>query len=110
MLVRLTAVMGPGGPDSMWRVTIGTSGDRIDIDFPPPFVHAGSAAVAVRDSHASWTSFPRQADDGYLAEWRAMLELLDGVRPVEYDELLADALYAIELADAVAAAILESAL
>jgi predicted dehydrogenase len=105
VLVQLTAVMLPDGPDSLWRMTIGTSVDRIDVEFPPPFVHAGSAAVRVRGGDGRQTTFPRQDEDGYLAEWRALLTVLGGHDVVEYDELLADARYAIELADAAAAAV-----
>ncbi|HEX7835718.1 MAG TPA: Gfo/Idh/MocA family oxidoreductase, partial [Pseudolysinimonas sp.] len=105
VLVQLTAVMSPAGPDSLWRMTIGTSVDRIDVEFPPPFVHVGSAAVRVRSGDGRHTRFPRQAEDGYLAEWRALVRVLDGHDVVEYDELLSDARYAIELADAASAVV-----
>jgi hypothetical protein len=48
----------------------------------------------------------QHADDGYVAEWRALADLLDGGRAVEYDHILDDALFAVELADAAAAAVL----
>ncbi|MDQ0798934.1 hypothetical protein QF050_000573 [Arthrobacter sp. SLBN-112] len=44
-----------------------------------------------------------------MAEWRVLASLLEGAAPVEYDELLADALYALELADAAAAKVLAGA-
>lgn len=102
VLVDLTAVMLGGGADSQWRLTIGTSVDRIDLDFPPPFVHDGSATARVRGGDGREISFPRTSEDGYLAEWRAMLGLLDD-DVVEYGELLEDARYAITVADAAAA-------
>ena len=105
ILVNLTAVMLPGGADSQWRLTIGTSVDRVDVDFPPPFVHRGSAAVRVRGADGRETAYARSDDDGYLAEWGAMLALLDGDDVVEYGELLEDARYAITVADAAAAAV-----
>jgi predicted dehydrogenase len=107
ILVRLTAVMLPGGADSLWRMTIGTSIDTVDVDFPPPFVHAGSASVRVRGAEGAETRYPRGTEDGYVAEWRAVLALLDGAAATEYDELLGDARYAVELADAAAAALTE---
>lgn len=105
-LVRLSAVMLPAGPDTLWRVTIVTTHDRIEIDFPPPFVHAGSAVVQVRDDEGRVTRFPVAPEDGYKAEWRALAELLRGERPMEYEELEADARFAIALADAAADAVL----
>ncbi|WP_194421257.1 Gfo/Idh/MocA family protein [Microbacterium abyssi] len=103
--VRLTAVMVPGGADALWRIGIVTSRDLIDIEFPPAFVHVGSAAVRVRTPDGRRTSFPLTADDGYVAEWRALASILDGDAVVEYDEILADAGFAFDLADAVEAAV-----
>ncbi|GEK87405.1 Gfo/Idh/MocA family protein [Microbacterium aerolatum] len=103
--VRLTAVMTPGGADALWRIGIATSRDLVDIEFPPAFVHDGSAAVHVRTPDGRRASFPLSADDGYVAEWRALSSILEGEEVVEYDEILADAGFAIELADAVAAAV-----
>ena len=55
-LVRLTAVMTPPGADTRWAVTIVTTHDRIDVEFPPPFVHAGSARVLSRHRMVSKAS------------------------------------------------------
>jgi predicted dehydrogenase len=103
--VLLTAVMLPDGPDPAWRLTIGTSTDRVDVEFPPSFVHAGSATVRVRGGDVRATTYRREADDGYVREWRALAALLDGTATMEYHEVLDDAIFAIELADAAAAAI-----
>lgn len=107
VLVQLSAVMLPEGADALWRLTVGTTVDELIVDFPPAFVHAGSAAVRVVGADGRVTEYPRSADDGYVEEWRAMAALLDGTESVEYDELLADARFAIDLADAAAARILE---
>jgi predicted dehydrogenase len=106
--VRLTAVMLAGGADTLWRISIVTDDGLIDVSFPPPFVHAGSAAVSERDRDGRLTTYPREAEDGYEAEWRAFAALLDGTAAVEYDELLADARYALAIADAAAEAIREA--
>ena len=45
------------------------------------------------------------AEDGYIAEWRALAELLRSGMPVEYVELLDDARFALGLADEAAALI-----
>lgn len=110
VLVQLALTMVPHGPDGLWRMSIATSHDRIEVNFPPAFVHAGSAATRVRSADGLWTEYPRDPEDGYVAEWRLLASLLEGVAPVEYDELLADSHYAIDLADAAAAKVLEGTL
>jgi predicted dehydrogenase len=103
--VLLTAIMLPDGPDPVWRLTIGTSTDRVDVEFPPAFVHAGSATVRVRAGDLRTTTYRRDAEDGYVREWRALAALLDGTATMEYHEVLDDAVFAIDLADAAASAI-----
>lgn len=105
VLVRLSAVMTSGGADAFWRIGIATSRDLVDIEFPPAFVHDGSAIVRVRTPDGRRTTYPATSEDGYVAEWRALVSILDGDDVVEYDEILADAKYAIDLADAVEAAV-----
>ncbi|GAA2140598.1 hypothetical protein GCM10009825_28490 [Arthrobacter humicola] len=107
VLVQLALTMLPEGPDALWRMSVATSHDRIEVNFPPAFVHAGSAAVRVRSVDGQWTEYRRDPEDGYVAEWRLLASLLEGAAPVEYDELLADSLHAIDLADAVVAKVLE---
>ena len=109
IVVRLTAMMTPGGADALWRIGIATSRDLVDIEFPPAFVHDGSAVVHVRTPDGRRTSYPVTEEDGYVAEWRALASILDGHEVVEYDEILADAEFAIDLADAVEAAVLAEA-
>ena len=107
--VRLTTVMLPEGADAVWRLDITTETDLIEVSFPPAFVHVGSAVVRVTTPTGKRTTYPTAAEDGYLAEWRALADVLRGTSVVEYDELLDDARYCITLADAAAALILEGA-
>ena len=107
VLVQLALTMLPEGPDALWRMSIATSHDRVEVNFPPAFVHAGSAAIRVRSVDGQWTEYRRDEEDGYVAEWRLVASLLEGDAPMEYDELLADAHYVLDLADAAAAKVLE---
>ena len=70
------------------------------MSFPPAFVHVGSAEVRVVTATGKRTTYPIDDTDGYLAEWRALADVLNGSSVIEYDELLDDARYAITLADA----------
>ena len=98
--VRLATVMLPDGAEALWELEIITDTDMLTVSFPPAFVHAGSAEVRVNSGTGRLTTYPIYPDDGYLAEWRALADLLKGSSVVEYDELLDDARYAIALADA----------
>jgi len=104
--VRLTTVMLPGGADALWRLDITTDDERIEVLFPPAFVHDGSATVRVRFADGRVTAYPPEAEDGYVAEWRALIDALEGTVEVQYEELLEDARYALRLADAAATSIL----
>ncbi|MGX5771053.1 Gfo/Idh/MocA family protein [Microbacterium trichothecenolyticum] len=103
--VQLTTVMLPDGADTLWRIAVATAADRLDVSFPPPFVHAGGARVRVRAADGRDTIYAHDPGDGYVAEWRALAELLDAGLPVEYDELLDDARYGLRLAQAAASLI-----
>lgn len=105
--VRLATVMLPEGADAVWRLDITTDTDRVEVRFPPAFVHVGSAVVRVASSTGSVTTYASDDDDGYLTEWRALADVLEGTSVVEYDEMLDDARYALALADAASALILE---
>ena len=100
--VRLATVMLPDGGDALWRVDITTDTDLVEVSFPPAFVHVGSAVVRVTSGSGKRTTYPHDAEDGYLAEWRALVDVLNGRSVVEYDELLDDARYGLALADAAA--------
>ena len=97
--VQLTTVMLADGADALWRLTVTTDRDRLDVTFPPAFVHAGSASVRVRAIDGRDTTYSREAWDGYVAEWQALADLLRSCGPVEYDELLDDVRYALGLAE-----------
>lgn len=103
--ILLTAVLLPDGADPVWRLTVSTSTDRVDVEFPPAFVHAGSAAVRVRHGDLWATVYRREVEDGYVSEWRALAALLDGSATMEYHEVLDDAVFAVTLADAAADAV-----
>ena len=98
--VRMATVMLPDGADASWNLEITTDTDVLTVSFPPAFVHIGSAEVRVVTATGKRTTYPIDDTDGYLAEWRALAEVLNGSSVVEYDELLDDARYAITLADA----------
>lgn len=97
--VQLTTVMLPDGADALWRLTVTTDRDRLDVAFPPAFVHAGSASVRVCAIDGRDTTYLREERDGYVAEWTALADLLASGEPVEYDELLDDVRYALRLAE-----------
>lgn len=109
VLVQLTAVMLPEGADALWRMSIDTALEHLDVEFPPAFVHVGSARARLWAVDGRVTEYRPDADDGYVAEWRALAELIEGGTAVEYEHLLDDALYAIGLADAAHAAVLQGA-
>ena len=105
--IRLATVMLPAGADALWRLDITTDDERLEVSFPPAFVHQGSAVVRVRFADGRVTEYPQYRDNGYVAEWRALAGAMSGAIDIEYDELLDDARYALALADASAANILE---
>lgn len=107
--VQLSAVMLPRGAEAFWRIRLTTATDIVDVEFPPAFVHDGSAMATVRSAGGVVTSYPRDIDDGYLREWTVLAALMDGEQAVEYDELLDDMRYALALADAAAAAVRSAA-
>lgn len=106
-LARFTAVMLPEGADSLWRVGVTTAAARVEVEFPPPFVHVGGARTTVRDAQGVLTVYPSDRRDGYEVEWRALAALLRGEAPMEYDELRADAVFVMAVADAAAAVVRE---
>ncbi len=104
-LVRFTTVMLPEGADALWRVSVTTAGARVDVEFPPPFVHVGGARTTVRDVQGVLTVYPIDRRDGYEEEWRALAALMREEAAMEYDELRADAAFVMAIADAAADAV-----
>lgn len=107
--VQLSAVMLPDGAEAFWRIRLTTATDIVDVEFPPAFVHDGSATASVRGATGVVTSYPRDIEDGYLREWSVLAALMNGDQAVEYDELLDDMRYALTLADAASAAVRSAA-
>lgn len=101
--ILMTATMLPGGPDARWTMSVTSARARVSVEFEPAFVHAGSAQVSVRTADDQVRTFRRDGDDGYVREWGDFAILAARQRPVEYDEILDDALFSITLADAAAA-------
>jgi hypothetical protein len=99
--VQLALTMLPAGPDVLWRMSFSSAEQRLDLEYPPPFVHAGSGCVRVARADGSRTEYPSVDQDGYEAEWLHFAHLFEGAIGVDYDQILADALYPLELADAV---------
>lgn len=106
-LVRFTAVMLPEGADTLWRVSVCADGARIEVEFPPPFVHVGGARTTVRDAQGVRTIYPIDVRDGYEVEWEALAALLRGEAAMEYEEVRADAAFVVAIAEAAAAAVRE---
>ncbi|MFI6816024.1 Gfo/Idh/MocA family protein [Nonomuraea sp. NPDC050328] len=105
VLVALTVVMTTGGADALWHLRAVAGHERVDLMFPPAFVSAGAAVARIRTPESEYR-LPRSPVDGYLAEWQALLARLDGDEVTDYDSILHDARYGIELADAAAAHLL----
>ena len=61
------------------------------------------ASVRVLAADGRDTTYAIEAEDGYLAEWRALAQALSDGVPVEYDELLDDVRYGLRLAEDAAA-------
>ncbi|MGV9194030.1 Gfo/Idh/MocA family protein [Microbacterium sp. MC2] len=105
VLVQATAVLLPEGAEALWRMTVATTTDEFEIEFPPSFVHGGSASVrAVREDGVE-TVYVAESEDGYVQEWRTWADALDG-GDTDLDGIRADAHFAIVLADGAAARIL----
>lgn len=102
IVIQLVAAMQTEGADALWRMSILTHDDVVAVDFPPSFLHDGSAAVKVYGAQGREITYPVVEDDGYVAEWQLLADALDGGTPIEDDEALEDAKYAIALADAAA--------
>lgn len=95
----LTAYMNDGWrPD--WGVRAVGDDRSFAIDFPPSFVHAGSGSATYVDASGAVVS-PSSESNGYLEEWRRVGQLARGERDFSNDleDSIADALYAVDLAE-----------
>lgn len=97
--VHLSLVLYPDGPDVLWRLSVTTLDELVEVDYAPSFVHAGGARVRVHRDDGTSIEYPRPLDDGYTAEWRKLARLVDGADETDYDAVLEDALYALRWAD-----------
>ncbi|MDR0849482.1 MAG: Gfo/Idh/MocA family oxidoreductase [Propionibacteriaceae bacterium] len=95
---------GTWQPD--WTLTVMGADFTLDLSFPPSYVHGGSARSRVTTADGSVRCWGPFAANGYEAEWRELIALLDGEKPPRYslETLLDDIGYAITLADLAAAA------
>ena len=104
VLVQATVALQPDGAEALWRMAVTTATDQFEIEFPPSFVHAGSAVVRVFTEGGVETTYPPSPADGYVQEWQALVDALtegaDG--DVDTDDIRADAHFAITVADAAA--------
>ena len=111
---------GPGGtlellartggtwrPD--WTLTVWDDQSELQLAFPPSYVAAGSATATLRD-RCGTRDFGPHPQNGYAAEWRELLRILDGKEPA-YDlgRVVTDLEYAMALADLTVAALEASA-
>jgi myo-inositol 2-dehydrogenase / D-chiro-inositol 1-dehydrogenase len=82
-----------------WSLEAWSPAARLRIEFPPSYVHAGSAVARLEtaDGTREW----RYAANGYLREWDHLADVASGIaRPlIPLDEAVADLDYALSLAD-----------
>lgn len=99
---------GTWRPD--WTLTFWGRDVELHLDFPPSYVHAGSAVARLRTADGGEQVFGPYAADGYEGEWGELLAILLEGRTPRYGvpHLADDVDYAIDLA-ALAAAALDDA-
>lgn len=87
-----------------WRLEAFENDRFFTIDFPPPYVHAGSGTARVTTRDGTRT-IPPVPVNGYEREWHAIAAVLSGDAPYEgVDAVLADVRFAIAVAEGAAAA------
>jgi myo-inositol 2-dehydrogenase / D-chiro-inositol 1-dehydrogenase len=98
----------PGQWPPSWTFEACGPRGELKVEFPPPYVLAGSARASVSDG-ASSTTFNSDTN-GYQAQWLHLHEALSTrtVLPIPLTSAIEDLLFALELADQ-AAAVLEVA-
>jgi len=102
VLVQATVALQPDGADALWRMAVTTSTDQFEVEFPPSFVHGGSAVVRVFTEGGVETAYPPSPVDGYVQEWQAFADALAGDGDGDVDGIRSDAHFAIAVADAAA--------
>lgn len=93
----LARMPGTWRPD--WAFQVFGEKTELAIEFPPSYVHAGSATATISRGPVSTVYGPYPVN-GYEAEWRELLAVLGGAAPrYRLDHLSADLNYALALAD-----------
>jgi myo-inositol 2-dehydrogenase/D-chiro-inositol 1-dehydrogenase len=72
----LFAQMKPGWRPC-WELEVASSSCTLHIEFPPSFVHAGSAVATISQSTGATIAGPFEAN-GYEGEWQAVFDVVRG--------------------------------
>jgi myo-inositol 2-dehydrogenase/D-chiro-inositol 1-dehydrogenase len=99
--VELVSVV-TGDWDAAWQLEAWSRTAELSIEFPPSYVHAGSAVA--RLSTAEGTREWRYPENGYYAEWTHLADLAMGLAEpwISLDEAVQDLRFALDLADGAA--------
>ena len=86
-----------------WRFEAISDSTQLRVDFPPPYVHAGSGITTFFEGETSRVFGPYPMN-GYEAEWRYLAQLVAGAAaPLDTDYLADDLAFAAGIADAATA-------
>ncbi|GHF13252.1 Gfo/Idh/MocA family protein [Pseudolysinimonas yzui] len=97
--VELHASLGqPGGP--AWTLEAISPTASLTLDFPPSYVHVGSATSRLARAGGRVDEQTAAPEDGYDGEWRRMAAAIREGAVGALDDALLDAEFAIALADA----------
>ncbi|TQL48845.1 putative dehydrogenase [Homoserinimonas aerilata] len=91
-----------------WTLDVWGDTSELHLEFPPSYVHAGSAVASLRTANSLETFGPYDSN-GYEAEWGHLAALIEhGGRqnPAEFTAAIDDLTFAIDIADRAAAMVL----
>jgi myo-inositol 2-dehydrogenase/D-chiro-inositol 1-dehydrogenase len=97
--VELHASMGQPWKPS-WTLEAISERASLRIDFPPSYVHAGSATARTSRAGGRVETLAARAEDGYDREWRRIAQAIRDGSAGALDDALLDAEFAIAVADA----------
>jgi predicted dehydrogenase len=97
--VELHASMGQPWKPS-WTLEAISERASLRIDFPPSYVHAGSATARMSRAGGRVESLAAMAEDGYDREWRRIARAIRDGSAGDIDDALLDAEFAVAVADA----------
>jgi myo-inositol 2-dehydrogenase/D-chiro-inositol 1-dehydrogenase len=81
-----------------WRVEAITDDVSLVVDFPPPYVHAGSGTATFHSAGETRTFGPYRPN-GYEEEWRYLADLVTGrAEPLDPQVLVDDLVFALDIA------------